>query len=162
MRVAEARSAAETTPGGLVAVVAEKPSVARDIAAVLGAAKRGAGCLIGAGHIVTWAIGHLVALPEPHQVRAEWKSWRREHLPMLPEAWPLVVMDRVRDQFEGSIGSNSRRQAFHAGLIWCGSGSATRWPIAQVTMCPAPIRNSPTHSTRASFMTIFGQARFFL
>ena len=52
----------------LIAVVAEKPSVARDIAAVLGATKRGTGCLAGPGHVVTWAIGHLVALAEPGQM----------------------------------------------------------------------------------------------
>jgi len=83
-----------------VAVVAEKPSVARDLAAVLGATRKGNGCLVGDGHVVTWAIGHLVALPEPHQIRPEWKSWRRDLLPMLPDAWPLVVTDRVRDQYE--------------------------------------------------------------
>ncbi len=83
-----------------MAVVAEKPSVARDLAAVLGATRKGNGCLVGDGHVVTWAIGHLVALPEPHQIRPEWKSWRRDLLPMLPDAWPLVVTDRVRDQYE--------------------------------------------------------------
>ena len=85
---------------GLVAVVAEKPSVARDLAAVLGATRKGAGCLVGEGHVVTWAIGHLVSLPQPHEIRPEWKSWRREQLPMLPSAWPLVVTERVKEQFE--------------------------------------------------------------
>ena len=69
-----------------VAVVAEKPSVARDIAAVLGATKRGTGSSTGPGHVVTWAIGHLVALAEPREIRPEWKSWRRDRLPILPEA----------------------------------------------------------------------------
>jgi len=82
-----------------VAVVAEKPSVARDVAAVLGATQRGEGCLVGAGHVVTWAIGHLVALAEPGQMRPEWQSWRRDRLPILPEVWPLVVQERVKDQF---------------------------------------------------------------
>src|ERR1039457_3642281 len=81
-------------------VDAEKPSVARDLAAVLGATRKGAGCLVGDGHVVTWAIGHLVALPQPHEIRPEWKSWRREQLPMLPSAWPLVVTERVKEQFE--------------------------------------------------------------
>ncbi|MBK6406244.1 MAG: DNA topoisomerase 3 [Holophagales bacterium] len=83
-----------------VAVVAEKPSVARDVAAVLGATKRGEGCLVGAEHVVTWAIGHLVALAEPGQMRPEWQSWRRDRLPILPQVWPLVVQERVKDQFE--------------------------------------------------------------
>ena len=87
-------------PGGLVAVVAEKPSVARDLAAVLGATRRGEGCLVGERHVVTWAIGHLVALAQPHEIRPEWKAWRRDHLPILPSSWPLVVTDRVKEQYE--------------------------------------------------------------
>jgi DNA topoisomerase III len=58
-----------------VAVVAEKPSVARDIARVLGASRRGEGFLAGGGYVVTWAIGHLVRLAEPHEIRPEWKRW---------------------------------------------------------------------------------------
>ncbi len=83
-----------------VAVVAEKPSVARDIARVLGAAKRGEGYLHGGGYVVTWAIGHLVALAQPHEIRPEWRSWARELLPMLPESWPLVIGEQTQEQFE--------------------------------------------------------------
>jgi len=83
-----------------VAVVAEKPSVARDIARVLGANERGDGCLRGGGYVVTWAIGHLVALAQPHEIRPEWRAWRQSLLPMLPERWPLVVYDKTRSQFE--------------------------------------------------------------
>ncbi|MCB1717176.1 MAG: hypothetical protein KDK05_18785, partial [Candidatus Competibacteraceae bacterium] len=75
------------------AVLAEKPSVARDIARVLGATQRGEGCLRGNGYIVTWAVGHLVGLPQPHQINADWKAWRRELLPMLPQHWPLTVSE---------------------------------------------------------------------
>ncbi len=82
------------------AVVAEKPSVARDIANVLGAKQRGKGFLHGNGYVVTWAVGHLVALAQPHEIHAEWKPWRRDRLPMLPEHWPLVVYDQTRDQYE--------------------------------------------------------------
>ncbi|HYA18146.1 MAG TPA: DNA topoisomerase, partial [Bryobacteraceae bacterium] len=83
-----------------IAVLAEKPSVARDIAKVLGAAERGEGYLHGNGYVVTWAIGHLAALAQPHEIRPEWKAWRRDLLPMLPESWPLVVYEKTRDQFE--------------------------------------------------------------
>jgi len=83
-----------------VAVVAEKPSVARDLARVLGARKSGDGFLHGNGYAVTWAIGHLVALAQPHEIDPEWKRWRRDRLPMLPKSWPLVVDDGTRDQFE--------------------------------------------------------------
>ena len=80
-------------------VVAEKPSVARDLAKVLGARTRGDGYLSGDGVVVTWAVGHLVRLPEPQEVDAGWKSWRRDTLPMLPKAWPLVVERQTADQF---------------------------------------------------------------
>ncbi len=83
-----------------IAVIAEKPSVARDIARVLGAGDRGDGCLRGSGYVVTWAIGHLVALAQPHEMRPEWRAWRQTLLPMLPERWPLVVYDKTRSQFE--------------------------------------------------------------
>jgi len=83
-----------------IVVVAEKPSVGRDLAAVLGATHRGAGTLTGNGYVVTWAIGHLVGIAEPEGIRPEWRRWRREDLPMLPEQWPLTVFDSTRTQFE--------------------------------------------------------------
>ena len=83
-----------------VAVLAEKPSVARDIARVLGANKRGEGFLYGGGYVVTWAVGHLVSLAQPHEIRPEWKQWNFEYLPMLPSNWPLVVYEKTKDQFE--------------------------------------------------------------
>ena len=83
-----------------MAVLAEKPSVARDIAKVLGATTRGEGYLHGNGYVVTWAIGHLASLAQPHEIHPQWKFWRRETLPMLPEVWPLVVYEKTKDQFE--------------------------------------------------------------
>ena len=85
---------------GTIAVLAEKPSVARDIARVLGADKRGTGYLQGNGYVVTWAIGHLVSLAEPHQINPQWRQWRLEALPILPDHWPLVVYERSKEQFE--------------------------------------------------------------
>jgi DNA topoisomerase-3 len=84
----------------VTAVVAEKPSVARDIARVLGADKKGEGYSHGGGYVVTWAIGHLVALAEPHEINQAWRYWRREHLPILPSDWPLTVYEKTRDQFQ--------------------------------------------------------------
>jgi len=83
-----------------IAVVAEKPSVGRDLAQALGANRRGEGTLSGNGYVVTWAIGHLVGLAEPEGIHPEWKRWRREDLPMLPERWPLNVFAATRAQFE--------------------------------------------------------------
>ena len=90
----------DTQPARAIAVVAEKPSVARDIAKVVGAHQRGNGYQHGNGYIVTWAVGHLVALAQPHEINPEWRRWRRDTLPMLPEAWPLVVYEQSRDQFD--------------------------------------------------------------
>ena len=84
----------------VVVVVAEKPSVARDIARVLGARERTDGALCGNGYVVTWAIGHLVALAQPDQIDPRWKSWRFDTLPMLPGAWPLSVIEQTRAQFQ--------------------------------------------------------------
>jgi DNA topoisomerase III len=83
-----------------IAVLAEKPSVARDIARVLGAGKQGEGYLHGNGYVVTWAIGHLAGLAQPHEINPEWRRWRSDLLPMLPDNWPLVVYEKTRDQFE--------------------------------------------------------------
>lgn len=93
-----------------IAVVAEKPAVARDIAGVIGASRKGHGCIEGKGYIVTWAIGHLVTLAEPGEINPAWKSWKKELLPMIPKSWPLKVLNRTRDQFEvvkGIINSDS-------------------------------------------------------
>jgi DNA topoisomerase-3 len=85
---------------GTIAVLAEKPSVARDIARIVGANSKGDGFLHGNGYVVTWAIGHLVALPQPHEINPEWRRWRRDLLPMLPREWPLVVYEKTKEQFE--------------------------------------------------------------
>ena len=82
-----------------VVIVAEKPSVARDIAQVVGAQTRAAGWLHGNGYVVTWAIGHLVGLAQPHEINPAWKAWRAESLPMLPEQWPLSVLESTKQQF---------------------------------------------------------------
>ncbi|MBW8878057.1 MAG: DNA topoisomerase 3 [Acidobacteria bacterium] len=83
-----------------IAVIAEKPAVARDIARVLGASQRGEGFLQGNGYVVTWAIGHLVTLAQPHEINPDWRRWRRDLLPMLPRDWPLVVAEDTKEQFE--------------------------------------------------------------
>jgi DNA topoisomerase-3 len=83
-----------------VLVIAEKPSVARDIAQALGASGRGDGYFHGSGWIVTWAIGHLVGLAEPEDMNPAWRRWRLEDLPILPNAWPLLVGEATRSQFE--------------------------------------------------------------
>ena len=65
-------------------IVAEKPSVGRDIARVLGVSKRGEGFLYGGDYVVTWAIGHLVSLCEPGEVDPKYQKWSMTTLPTTP------------------------------------------------------------------------------
>lgn len=80
-------------------VIAEKPSVARDIANVLKCTKKGNGFLEGDKYIVTWALGHLVTLADPEAYDVKYKTWNLEDLPMLPERMKLVVMKQTGKQY---------------------------------------------------------------
>lgn len=84
---------------GKILIVAEKPSVARDIARVLGVNGRGEGCISGEKYIVTWAIGHLVSLKEPEELDERFKRWRAADLPILPDKMELKVLPKTRSQF---------------------------------------------------------------
>ena len=68
-------------------------------ARVLDAKSPGDGFLHGNGYVITWAIGHLAALAQPHETNPSWKQWRRDTLPMLP-SWPLVVYEKTKHQFD--------------------------------------------------------------
>jgi DNA topoisomerase-3 len=80
-------------------VLAEKPSVARDLARVLGCKKNGNGCISGDKYIVTWALGHLVTLADPEAYDDKYKTWKMEDLPMLPDRMKLVVIGQTSKQF---------------------------------------------------------------
>ncbi|PEE44380.1 DNA topoisomerase III [Bacillus pseudomycoides] len=80
-------------------VIAEKPSVARDIARVLKCDKKGNGYLEGNKYIVTWALGHLVTLADPESYDIKYKKWNLEDLPMLPERLKLTVIKQTGKQF---------------------------------------------------------------
>ncbi|MED4654085.1 DNA topoisomerase III [Bacillus pseudomycoides] len=80
-------------------VIAEKPSVARDIARVLKCDKKGNGYLEGNKYIVTWALGHLVTLADPESYDVKYKKWNLEDLPMLPERLKLTVIKQTGKQF---------------------------------------------------------------
>ena len=81
-------------------IITEKPSVARAIAAALGANVRGDGCIHGNNLIVSWCYGHLVELAVPAAYDEKLSKWRREDLPILPEQWKTTVMRDKRQQFE--------------------------------------------------------------
>ncbi|UII69663.1 DNA topoisomerase III [Pseudomonas sp. HN11] len=77
----------------------EKPSQGRDIAKVLGATRRGAGCLIGIDLTVTWCIGHLLETAPPEAYGERYKSWSLDHLPIIPELWQVEVKPKTAAQF---------------------------------------------------------------
>ncbi len=80
-------------------VLAEKPSVAREIARVLGCQTKSKGYMEGAKYVVTWALGHLVTLAEPEDYDSKYKTWRLEDLPMLPGKMKLKVIKQTSHQF---------------------------------------------------------------
>ncbi|MFC2947324.1 DNA topoisomerase III [Virgibacillus sediminis] len=80
-------------------VLAEKPSVGRDIARVLNCSKKGNGFMEGSKYIVTWALGHLVTLADPELYDDKYKTWKLEDLPMLPKQQKLVVIKKTGKQF---------------------------------------------------------------
>lgn len=80
-------------------VIAEKPSVARDIARVLHCSQKGNGCLEGKEYVVTWALGHLVTLADPEEYDKKYMKWEMNALPMMPEHMKLVVIRQTAKQY---------------------------------------------------------------
>ncbi|MCR1919226.1 DNA topoisomerase III [Frisingicoccus caecimuris] len=81
-------------------VIAEKPSVGRDIARVLKCSKNNQGALEGDQYVVTWALGHLVTLADPETYDSKYKVWEMKDLPMLPEKFQLVVIKQTGKQYQ--------------------------------------------------------------
>lgn len=80
-------------------VLAEKPSVARDIARVLKCNKKLEGAIEGEAYVVTWALGHLVTLADPEKYDKKYKEWNLEYLPMLPERFELEIIKQSGKQY---------------------------------------------------------------
>ena len=81
-------------------VITEKPSVARSIAAVIGATEKQNGYWQGGGYLVSWCIGHLVSFAEAGQYDEKYCKWKYEDLPILPQPWQFIVPDEKKPQFE--------------------------------------------------------------
>ena len=81
-------------------VIAEKPSVARSIAAVIGATEKQNGYWQGGEYLVSWCIGHLVSFAEAGQYDEKYCKWKYEDLPILPQPWQFIVPDEKKQQFE--------------------------------------------------------------
>lgn len=81
-------------------VLAEKPSVARDIARVLKCSKNIPGAVEGSKYIITWALGHLVTLADPEEYDKNYKEWNMSYLPMVPKKWELTVIKQTSAQYK--------------------------------------------------------------
>ena len=81
-------------------VIAEKPSVARSIAGVIGADKKQDGYMVGNGYLVSWCIGHLVSLADAGTYDERFKKWRYDDLPILPQEWQYIIPDDKKKQFD--------------------------------------------------------------
>lgn len=122
--------------------IAEKPSVARDIAAILGANTRRAGYLEGNGYCVTWVFGHLCTLKEPHDYTPAWKAWSLSSLPMIPPKFgiKLINIDSSKQQF--NVIKTLIEQADE--IINCGDAGQEgeliqRW-VMQKAGCKKPVK----------------------
>ena len=126
----------------MIVCIAEKPSVARDIAEILGAKTRKEGYIEGNGYQVTWTFGHLCGLLEPHEYAPEWKTWALSNLPMIPSRFGIKVMNDsgIQKQFKviESLMANADE------LINCGDAGQEgeliqRW-VMQKAMCKCPVK----------------------
>ncbi|MGX5648103.1 DNA topoisomerase III [Bacillus cereus] len=118
-------------------VIAEKPSVARDIARVLKCDKKGNGYLEGSKYIVTWALGHLVTLADPESYDVKYKKWNLEDLPMLPERLKLMVIKQTGKQFN-AVKSQLLRKDVNEIIVATDAGRegelVARWIIDKVKL----------------------------
>lgn len=122
--------------------IAEKPSVAREIAAILGANNRKDGYLEGNGYQVTWTFGHFCTLQEPHDYNPQWKSWSLFSLPMIPSRFriKLIENDGIKKQF--AVIERLIAQADE--VINCGDAGQEgeliqRW-VMQKAQCKIPVK----------------------
>lgn len=122
--------------------VAEKPSVAREIASVLGATQRRDGYLEGNGYCVTWTFGHLCTLKEPHEYNEHWKGWRMSEIPMIPDKFGIRVMDDDGVQKQFKVIEKLFNEADE--IINCGDAGQEgeviqRW-VMQCAKCKKPVK----------------------
>src|SRR5690625_1818027 len=115
-----------------IVVLAEKPSVGRDLARVLNCTKKGNGFLEGQKYIVTWALGHLVTLATPDMYDDKYKTWRMEDLPMVPNHLRTVVISKTGKQYN-TVKSQLNRKDVNEIIIATDAGRegelVARWII---------------------------------
>ena len=123
-------------------VLAEKPSVARDIARVLGCSKKLNGAIEGNRYVVTWALGHLVTLADPEEYDKKYKEWKLEDLPMMPKKMELVVIKQTTKQYH-AVKTQLYRKDVNEIIIATDAGRegelVARW-ILEKSGCRKPIK----------------------
>lgn len=123
-------------------VLAEKPSVARDIARVLGCKKQTKNYIEGDKYVVTWGLGHLVTLADPEGYDKKLKTWRMEDLPMMPEHLKLVVIPQTRGQFQ-AVKNQLERKDISEVIIATDAGRegelVARWILVKAG-CKKPLK----------------------
>lgn len=123
-------------------VLAEKPSVARDIARVLGCEQKGNGYLEGKQYIVTWALGHLVTHAQPEQYNNDFKEWKMDTLPIIPKPFKLVPIKQSMKQFN-AVKSQLQRGDVNEVIIATDAGRegelVARW-ILEKTNTRKPVK----------------------
>ena len=123
-------------------VIAEKPSVARDIARVFHCNQKGNGILEGKEYVVTWALGHLVTLADPEEYDKKYVKWDMETLPMMPEKMKLVVIRQTSKQYQ-AVKAQLFRKDIGDIIIATDAGRegelVARW-ILDKSGCRKPIR----------------------
>lgn len=130
----------------MIVCIAEKPSVARDIASLLGARNRvmdkGTGYLEGNGYRVTWTFGHLCTLKEPHDYNASWRAWALSSLPIIPERFGIKAIDNELYQRQLAVITELMQTA--TMVINCGDAGQEgeliqRW-VLQLCGCRVPVK----------------------
>ena len=122
--------------------IAEKPSVAREIAAILGANTKKDGYLEGNGYQVTWTYGHLCTLKEPHDYLSEWKGWNYGSLPIIPARFGIKLIDI--DNYKKQFSIIEKLMATATEVINCGDAGQEgeliqRW-VMQKALCKCPVK----------------------
>ncbi|HJB36279.1 MAG TPA: DNA topoisomerase III [Candidatus Blautia merdipullorum] len=123
-------------------VLAEKPSVARDIARVLNCGKKLNGALEGNQYVVTWALGHLVTLADPEEYEKKYKEWKIEDLPLMPKKMELVVIKQTAKQYQ-AVKAQLFRKDVNEIIIATDAGRegelVARW-ILEKSHCRKPVK----------------------
>lgn len=151
----------------MIVCIAEKPSVARDIAEVLGARNRKEGYIEGNGYQVTWTFGHLCTLKEPHEYTPSWKAWSLSNLPMIPPRFGIKLINDPGIEKQFHIIEGLMQQADE--IINCGDAGQEgeliqRWVMQKAgAHCPVKrlwISSLTEEAIREGFASLKDQSEF--